>query len=90
VFHLPPLTAQDAGSKSILTAVDTHQQPIGPAISPSGAAAVVVPRPAVATIYVLYGLAFVGAGLLIVLAFVRFRRDPLVSAEAPPLPEAPV
>jgi phospholipase C len=89
VFHLPPLTAQDASSKSILTAVDTHQQPIAPAISPSGAAAVVVPRPAVATIYLLYGLALVGAGVLIALAFVRFRRDPLISAEAPPSPEAP-
>jgi len=89
VFHLPPLTAQDAGSKSILTAVDTHQQPIAPAISPSGAAAVVVPRPAVATIYLLYGLAFVGAFLLIALAFVRSRRDPLAAAETLPSPEAP-
>jgi phospholipase C len=90
VFHLPPLTAQDGTSKSILTAVDTHQQPIAPAISPSGAAAVVVPRPAVATIYLLYGLAFVGAGLLIAVAFVRLRRNPPVSAEVPPSPEAPV
>jgi len=89
VFGLPSLTAQDAGSKSILTAVDTHQQPIAPAVSPSGAAAVVVPRPAVATIYLLYGLAFVGAGLLIAWSLVRFRRDPLISAEAPPSPEAP-
>jgi len=89
VFHLPPLTAQDATSKSVLTAVDTHQQPIAPAISPSGAAAVVVPRPAVATIYLLYGLAFVGAGLLIAVAFVRLRRDRLVSDGAPPSPEAP-
>ncbi len=86
VFHLPALTPADAGSKSILTGVNLHQRPIAPAVSPSGAAAVAVVRPAVATIYLLYLAAFIGAGLLIALAFVRHRRDSL----APPRGEPPV
>jgi len=77
VFHLAPLTQLDASSNSILTGLNLHQQPITPSISPSSATAVVVPRPAVQTIYFLYVAALLGAGLLIVLAFIRSRRHDL-------------
>jgi hypothetical protein len=77
VFHLAPLTQLDASSNSILTGLNLRQQPITPSISASSATAVVVPRPAVQTIYVLYVAALLGAGLLIVLAFMRSRRQDL-------------
>jgi phospholipase C len=77
VFHLAPLTQLDASSNSILTGLDLHQQAITPSISPSSATAVVVARPAVQTIYLLYVAALLGAGLLIVLAFMRSRRHDL-------------
>jgi phospholipase C len=89
VFHLLSLTISDASSKSILTAVNLHQHLISPAVSPSGASVLVVPRPAVATIYLLYLAAFIGVGLLIALAFVRHRRDPLASTGQEPPAEAP-
>jgi phospholipase C len=77
VFHLAPLTQLDASSNSILTGLNMHQQAITPSISPSSATAVVVPRPAVQTIYLLYVAALLGAGLLVVLAFMRSRRHDL-------------
>jgi phospholipase C len=88
VFHLAPLTTMDASSKSILSGLDLHQQPIPPSIAPSTATAVVVPRPAVHTIYLLYLVALLGAGLLIMLAFRRSRRDEL-DAPSPPQSDLP-
>jgi phospholipase C len=83
VFRLPPLTSPYATTGSILSAVNLHQQPIAPTISLAGAVAPVVPRPAVHTIYLLYLAAFIGAGVLVALAFVRSRRDALASPSEP-------
>jgi phospholipase C len=75
VFGLTPLTNQVDAAGSVSSAIDPHQPPISPTIGPAQGAAAVIPRPAVATIYLLYVGALAVAALLIGLAF-RQNRGP--------------
>jgi phospholipase C len=73
-FKLPPLTAQSAAAGNLSSALDLSQVPIAPVATP-GAAFVVIPRPHVVTIYLIYVIAFLIAAALIAYAFIRARRD---------------
>ena len=88
IFHLPPLGLLDANSGSILTGANLRQHPISPGVS-SGFPVAAVPRPAVHTVYLLYLAAFLGAALLIALAFIRHRRDPFPAPPAQSTPAPP-
>lgn len=88
VFRLPTLPSQEASSGSVLSAMDLSQPPISPAIGPAQGAAAVIPRPAVATIYLLYLGALTIAAILILLAFRRYRRQDLPPS-TPDAPEVP-
>jgi phospholipase C len=78
-FHLPALTPQITTAGDLMSGLDLHQQPIGPAIQSH--VTLVGARPAVPLIYVLYLGALLVAGLVIALAFRRTRPD---GGTAPP------
>jgi phospholipase C len=87
VFGLGVLTPQVTVAGSISSAVDPHQHPISPAIGPAQGAAAVIPRPAVATIYLLYLGALAAAAVLVAIAFRQYRRRDL---GGPPSPDPEV
>ncbi len=74
VFNLPPITPQVSQVGSVMTAVDTSQQPVAPAIGPSEGTLASIPRPKVQAVYILYLGALLVAALFLVLAFLRQRR----------------
>ncbi len=92
VFKLPEITPAVNQVGSVMSAVDTTQQPTPPIIGPSEGTLAPIPRPKVETIYLLYLGALVAAALLLTIAFLRQRRPDhpvLASAtrgEAVPLP----
>jgi phospholipase C len=88
-FHLPALTPQISTAGDLMSGLDLHQQPIGPAIQSH--VTLVGARPAVPVIYVLYLGALLVAGLVIALAFRRTRpdHDAPAPATADPAPGVP-
>ena len=92
VFKLPAITPAVNEVGSVMSAVDTTQRPNPPIIGPSEGTLAPIPRPKVATVYLLYLGALVAAALLLIIAFIRQRRPDhpvLASAtrgEAVPLP----
>jgi phospholipase C len=87
VFGLGTLSPPVEVAGSLVSAVDIHQHPISPAIGPSQGAAAVIPRPAVATIYLLYLGALAAAAVLVAIAFRQYRRRDL---RPPPSPDPEV
>ncbi len=92
VFKLPAITPAVNEVGSVMSAVDTSQRPNPPIIGPSEGTLAPIPRPKVATVYLLYLGALLAAALLLIIAFIRQRRPDhpvLASAtngEAVPLP----
>jgi phospholipase C len=89
VFKLPALTAQESTAGNLLSAVDVHQVPISPVIASSRSTALVLSRPNVAMIYVLYLTALAIAGFLIAYAVVRYRREADLPSSASHSADAP-
>ena len=75
VFQLPQLSANEATAGSIVSAVNLDQKPIAPVVGPANGSAPAIVRPSVGVVYVLYLGAFLGACLLVGLAFARQRRS---------------
>ena len=75
VFNLPPITPQVSQVGSVMTAVDTSQQPVSPIIGPSEGTLASIPRPKVQAVYILYLGALLVAALFLMLAFLRQRRS---------------
>jgi phospholipase C len=75
VFQLPQLTANEASAGSIASALNVDQTPIAPVIGPENGSAPAIVRPSVGIVYLLYLGAFLGACLLVALAFARQRRS---------------
>ena len=75
VFQLPQLSTNEATAGSIVTALNVDQQPIAPVIGPENGSSPAIVRPSVGIVYLLYLGAFLGAGVLVALAFARQRRS---------------
>ena len=74
VFQLKQLTTNEATAGSIASALNANQTPIAPVVGPANGSAPAIVRPSVGIVYLLYLGAFLGACLLVALAFARQRR----------------
>jgi len=75
VFQLPQLSTNEASAGSIASALNVDQTPIAPVIGSENGSAPAIVRPSVGIVYLLYLGAFLGACLLVALAFARQRRS---------------